>query len=142
MAVKEWGKGRPDYYKPTLPARPSIVRESDTQIGWRHSADYNVATWTTDSYNIYTVPAGYSLSLGILDISCDNSCINAFRLLADATEIMEFKFDFNYALDMSSITGQDINEGQSIYVYITNNNVLNDKFYLTISGVLTKILGG
>jgi len=142
MTVEEWGKGRPDYYTPTLPGRESIITEEDTQIGWRHSDNYDVPTWTTATHTIYTVPTGYSLALGIIDVSTDNSCINKFRLLADATEVIKFKFDFSYVLDMSSITGQEINEGQVIKIYLTNNNVLNDTFYLTMSGVLIKRLGG
>lgn len=62
MTVKSWGKGRPDYYKPTMPAKSTVA--TTIQDRWNYSLELALPAQTdTGLITIYTVPAGKQLNL-------------------------------------------------------------------------------
>lgn len=138
MAVESWGKGKPDYYKPVISSRPVIVESESNQIQWVLNTNYTITSMGSIISTFYTVPIGYVLSLGMIDISASDSCINKLRILKDGTMISEFKFDIRGELSMTNLTGQTLSAGQKLRVYIWNNNTIEDYFSVTISGFLSK----
>lgn len=139
MTVKQWGIGRPDYYKPTAPARPSIITEEDTQIRWFKNKKYDISSMAYSSALFYTIPADYRLALGAVDVTADNSCINELRLLDSKLNLLgEIKFDMRGTFIFTDLAGQSLPSAETITVYIYNNNVIRDEFSVTMSGILER----
>jgi len=136
MTVKSWGTGRPDYSKPTIPSRPTLVDESNTQIKWTENKTYTITSMATAIDSFYTVIPGYNLTLGSIDISVDNSCIDQLRILGNSDVLADFKFDIRGSLIFTALTGQTLSAGETITAYIWNNDAIESNFTLTMSGVL------
>ena len=139
MTVKEWGKGRPDYYVPTISSRPQTITQTGIQANWYLNKTYTVAGQATSiDTNFYTVTANKKLSLGMVDVSTRESCINKLRLYVGATLIAEFRFDMRGNLIFTSLSGQTLTAGQTIVAYIYNNDPVTAEFTLTISGIVER----
>jgi len=139
MALESWGKGKPDYFVPTITSRPVIVDEELEQVAWSEQRTYSIAAGAVAIDSFYTVPAGYRLSMGGGHIAVRDSCINALRLTTpDENLIGEFRFDVQGNLTMSSLAGQEISENVTLTVYIFNNDSMQSDFSLALSGVLSR----
>lgn len=135
MAVELWGHGKPDYFVPTISSRPSII--DIYQERWLKKKTYTIAAISSIVDVFYTVPTGKKLSLGSCTVSSKNSAINNLTILADSEPLIyDFRFDVRGDLLLSSLSGQEIPEGDDITVYLYNNDTLEGEFALTLSGVL------
>lgn len=139
MSVESWGKGRPDYYKPSLVSRPIVVESADRQIEWVLDRSYTIAGMAASIDTFYTVPSGYSLSLGMVDVSANESCINKIRILRNSVLIGEFKFDMRGNLTMTDLSGQTLSAGDVLLAYVWNYNTVTDVFSVIISGILSVV---
>lgn len=139
MSVEQWGIGRPDYYKPSIVSRPIIVETADRQIEWVLDRSYTVTGMAASIDTFYTVPTGYSLSLGMIDISATESCINKIRILKNSVLISEFKFDMRGYLTMTGLSGQTLSAGDILLAYVWNNNTITDIFTVVMSGILAVV---
>ncbi|GAI58222.1 unnamed protein product, partial [marine sediment metagenome] len=62
MSVKSWGRGRPDYYKPTMPAKTTVA--SIVQARFNYSLEVELpAQMDTGLVTAYTIPAGMQLNV-------------------------------------------------------------------------------
>ena len=139
MTLESWGKGKPDYYIPTIASRPVIVTTESEQVAWNQQRTYSIAGGAVAIDSFYTVPSGYTLSLGGGHIAVKDSCINVLRLVTPSTNLIgEFRFDVQGNLTMSGLAGQEITEGETLTAYIFNNDSIQSDFSLALSGVLSK----
>jgi len=135
MTVASWGTGQPDYFVTTLPARPSAP--SETQEEWVDSNEYRISAQSSNIASFYTIPEGYELSLGGGYISCGLSCINKLKIYSTTeTLVADLSFDIRGDILSSALTGQKASAGDVLTIQIWNNNVLEDDFTVTLSGIL------
>lgn len=139
MTVESWGTGRPDYMKAVVSSRPSIVEQEETQIRWDYNNTYSISSQSSTSADIYTVPIGYKLALGLIDISANHSCMNKIRTLRGTTLISEFEFDMRGNASLTPMTGQQLLAGEVLNIIIWNNDSIEVDFYLILSGVLERV---
>lgn len=136
--VESWGRGKPDFYVPTVNTAPTIIREQTTQEKWVQNAIYSIAGFSSITANFYTVPTGYILQLTGAYISSDNSVINKMRILDDSTIILgDYRFDMRGDISWTSIL--TIEAGHKIVIYLWNNDNENSELSLTLSGILEKV---
>jgi len=137
MTVVSHGKGNPDFYVPTLPARPTTVDIKNTQVEWTQSTDYTITSEGSSIATFYTVPSGYKLMIGGGQISCQSSCIDRLRVLSTNSTIIDgYRFDMRGDIVFTDLTGHTIAAGEVITVYIYNNDSIQANFNLTMSGIL------
>jgi len=137
--VESWGTGKPDYYIPTVSSRPSII-SGGTQAKFAQNSVYRIAGYNSIVQSFYTVPSGYKLQLGSACVSADNSVINKMRLLDNGTVILgDFRYDMRGDVNWSSLSGQSLDAGRELVVYLWNNGNDDSEISLTISGVLERV---
>jgi len=139
MTVKSWGTGRPDYMSSSIASRPQIIEEQDTQERWTYNNEYTISSQSSTEETIYTVPEGYNLALGLVEISASGSCINKIKVQRDTTTVEQFEFDTHGNAPFSSISGVQIQSGEQVNIKIWNNDHISTVFTLNMSGVLEKL---
>lgn len=87
----------------------------------------------------YTVPSGKKLVLGGGFVSCNASCIQNICMVHTPGIIGDFRYDVRGELIFTELSGQEVPTGHTITVYVFNNDSVERKFSITLTGFIEVI---
>ncbi len=137
FTVETRGVGKPDYTPAVIASKPTIV---EGQEEWSVQVAVNaLAGGTIYTEDVYEVPEGYRLNLGGLIITCSASCIQKLIIYTPGKILGDYRYDMRGDLVFGDLSSAKMNAGETLTVYIYNNDSVPRDFSLSLMGVLERI---
>ena len=124
------------------PAEISIAKEvvGRNQRKWRTLYDENVTRRTCDIVSQYTCPSGYKLNVGGGFSSCNSPGWQLVLLVVSSPGLVgNFWYYGRGDLILTSIASTIIEEGDTLYLYVYNQDYVTRRVSVSLTGTLQKL---
>lgn len=142
FTVPARGIGRPDYSPQVATSKPIVGLN---QVKWellvtRRAVDGNaVPANSVVTVDAYTVPTGYQLHIGGAIITCNVSGIQKIVMVHTPGIIGDYFYDVRGELLFGPLSSTLLDPGDTLTIYIYNNDTSARDFSVTIVGVLDRV---
>jgi len=141
FAVEPKGKGRPDYSPIVGTTKPVVgVEQERWELQITRSAELEnaVPARSVAAIPAYTVPEKRKLHIGGAIVTCNASCIQKI-CMTHITLIGMYRYDIKGELMFGALSSSIIDAGNTLNIYIYNEDIVARDFSVTIVGVLEKV---
>lgn len=141
--VESKGVGRPDYSPIVGTTKPVVgVDQQKWELQITRSATLGnaVPAHSVAAIAAYTVPKKWKLHVGGAIVTCNASCIQKI-CMTHITLIGMYRYDVKGELIFGALSSSIINAGNTLNIYIYNDDSVARDFSLTLVGVLEKEAG-
>jgi hypothetical protein len=106
----------------------------------RRAADGDaIAAGAVAAIDAYEVPEGYQLHIGGAIITCNASCIQKVVMCHTPGIIGDYLYDVKGELIFGDLSSTIIASGETLTIYIFNNDTVERDFSVTVVGVLESV---
>lgn len=133
-AAKTRGTGKPDFYKYTKVAAPSIVAPEQTSVTSLWSGDIPAESYV--DVPPITVPEGKVMYIGVDALSCDRSLIQRADMMLDGEPISYIHYDLNGMFAFPPMGVYEVPSGSTFGVRLYNYDTATRKFSGILNGML------